>query len=175
MKAPTRRTLLAAGLVALLAVGGVIASGRLRPRPVAARGDPAVLAAIALGALERSETHALTAEQVSAVLPLLRVLRDTDPNDAEPSRALAQEIMSLLTPDQRAEVERLREEARRRQQERGGSGGPAGRGLGPPTGGSGAQGSAAGPGRRGVAGSRSRAEIRQRVLTRLITRLEQRK
>jgi len=161
-----KRTLLVAGAAVVLVAGALVAYGRFKPSSVAARADPAVAVAVALGALERSEGHALSADQVSAILPLLRVLRDTDPNDAEPSRALARAIMNLLTPEQRAEIERLREEARRRQQERGP--GPAAPGGAP----------GAGPGlfasQRTAVSSDRRAELRRRVLSRLITRLEQR-
>jgi hypothetical protein len=156
--------------VMLIGIAGIIMYGRMSPRPVAARPDPAVLVAAALTALGRSDTYRLTDEQRDAVLPLLRVLRDTDAADVEPSGALAQEIMNVLSPEQRAEVERMREEARRRQAERraaqGAPGGPQGDRPGP--GGSGA--TPGGPG-AGV-NTRARAQIRQRLLGRLIERLE---
>ena len=166
------RVLIVAG-VTLISIAGIIIYGRITPRPVAARPDPAVLIATAVTALERSDTYRLTDEQRDAVLPLLRVLRDTDAADAEPSRALAQEIMNVLSPEQRAEVERMREEARRRQQERRAAQGAPGdrQGDRPGPGGFGA--TPDGPGAGGV-NTRARAQIRQRLLGRLIERLETR-
>ncbi len=150
------RVLIAAGVI-LIGIAGVIIYGRITPRPVAPRPDPAVLVATALTALERSDAYRLSETQVAAILPLLRVLRDTDPAEVEPSRALAQEIIGMLSGDQRAEIERLRVEAQRRQQERRAAQGAPGsqRGARPGPGGFGAQ-------------------IRQRLLGRLIERLETR-
>jgi len=164
------RVVIVAGVI-LISIAGIIIYGRMSPRPVAARPDPAVLVATALTALERSDTHRLSEAQVSTILPLLRVLRDTDAADAEPSRALAQEIMNVLSPEQRAEVERMREEARRRQQERRAAQGAPGdrQGDRPGPGGFGA--TPDGPGAGGV-NTRARAQIRQRLLGRLIERLE---
>lgn len=154
--------LVIAGVILVLAAAGILAYSRPTPNPVAARADPAVMVANAVGVLMRSETHALTGEQIASILPLLRVLRDTDPNDMEVSRALAREISSMLTPEQRAEVERMREEARQRREAQGGQ---EQRRAGPrfnP------------PGDGGQAGARSRGEIRQRLLSRLLERLEDR-
>lgn len=148
-----RRVLIVVGLILVLAAGGVLAYARLRPRPVPARADPASAAAGAVGALLRSDTHRLSGEQIAAVLPLLRVLRDTDPNDAEASSALAEEITRVFTSEQRAELARLRDEARPRREERAAQGGGPG-----------------GPG--GTPGMRSRAELRRRLLDRLIRRME---
>lgn len=153
----SRRALVIAGVIIALAVIVIVAYSRPRPNPVTARADPAVMVANAVGILMRSETHALTGEQIASILPLLRVLRDTDPNDAEVSRALAREINSILTPEQRAEVERMRDEARQRREAQGGQ-------AGVPGGGS-----------RAPGGARPRGEIRQRLLSRLIERLEDRR
>lgn len=132
------RWVLAGAAAILIAIAGISIYGRMTPAPVAARGDPAVLVATALAALERSDDP-LTDEQRDAVLPLLRVLRDVDPAEVEPSRALAQAIMDALSSDQRAEIERLREEARARP---------------------------------GAPGGQARAAVRQRLLGRLVERLE---
>ena len=73
-----KRSLVIAGLVLVAAAGGILAYAEFRPRRRApARGDPAIASAISVAALLRSETHRLSAEQIAAVLPLLRVLRDT--------------------------------------------------------------------------------------------------
>lgn len=175
---PLKRPLVIAGILLLLAAGGVVAYTRLRPQPATARGDPALTVALAINTLERSGTYRLTDEQVAAVLPLLRVLRDADPNDVEASRALAQEIMRQLTPEQRAGLERIRETARQRRQEQGGQGprargGPGAGGFRP--GGPGGPGGVGPGGGPGPVGGRSRAEIRRRVLGRLIEVLEVRR
>lgn len=154
----------------LLIVLGVIAVGmagifsylRFRPQPAAARVDPAVMVASALSVLERSEEHGLTDEQVEDVLPLLRVLRDLDPAEAEPARVLARSIMEVLTPEQRAEIERRRARAQARRE-------PGG---GPPS-----RAQRVGPGPSGPqapGGVRVRGAARQRLLGRLIERLETR-
>ena len=191
-----KRPLIIAGLILVVAAGGVLAYAQFRPRRSGpARGDPAIAAAVAVGALLRNETHPLSSEQIAAVLPLLRVLRDTDPNDVEASRALGDEIMRIFTPEQRAELARLREQAQQRRAERraagggpgggqqrpGGGFGPSGPGslsgpggpgaLGGPGFGPGGPGIQAGPG--GNPGMRSRAELRRRLLDRLIRRLEE--
>lgn len=168
-----KRVLIISAVTVALAAAVIVAYSRPRPNPVAARADPAVMVANAVGVLMRSDTHALTGEQIASILPLLRVLRDTDPNDAEVSRALAREINSILTPGQRAEVERMREEARQRREESGSRRQRrAGPGFDPPgDGGPGVQPGGAG---RGAEGTRSRGEMRQRLIGRLIERLEDR-
>ncbi|MGH2399215.1 MAG: hypothetical protein ACRDF6_05165, partial [bacterium] len=113
---------------------------------------------------------------IASILPLLRVLRDTDPNDAEVSRALAREITGLFTAEQRAEVERMRSEGRERREGQGGAPGQQRRG-GPGVASSdeGPQARAPGGGPRGPGGMRPRGEMRQRLLSRLIERLEDRR
>lgn len=156
--------------VAAIAVFGAT---RLRPNPVTARADPAMMIANAIGILMRSEAHALTDDQVTRVLPLLRVLRDIDPNDADVSRALAREIQSQLTAEQRAEVERVREEARQRREAQGdGQGERRGSGFGPP--GEGGRIAAPGAGQPRAGAAAGRVQLRQRLLSRLIERLENR-
>lgn len=175
-----KRSLIVVLIIVLLA-GGAFAYTRLRPRAsTAQRADPALAIAVAIGALERSDEFQLTAKQTKVILPLLRVLRDTDPNEVEVSRALAEAIRRELTPDQLTELNRMRQEAgARRAQARGGQGqrqrvpgqvGPGGPGFGP-----GAAGVVpeAGSARTG-ANAAARAQIRQRLLSRLIERLEQR-
>jgi hypothetical protein len=97
-----RRTSIIAGTILLiLVVGGLAAYLRFRPSPLTEtqQGDPALMLAIALGALERSPdaTVRLRPEQVKRMLPYLRVLRDTGPSDVEASRALVDQVRSLLT------------------------------------------------------------------------------
>lgn len=162
-----KRPVIVAAIIVVLAAGGVLAYRQVRGRPVQAqRGDPALASATAIRFLERSD-YPLTVEQVRTVLPLMKVLRDTDPSDIEASRALAEQIRVVFTPAQRAELEQAREEALQRRQS--GEGrrsesdhprsargfGPSGRGQGGP-------------------GGFNRAEFRQRMLSRLIQQLESR-
>lgn len=164
-----KRSFVIAVVVVAIIAAGAYAYTQFQPGPVQAqRGDPAIAIATTIRVLERSEQYRLTQEQVKEILPLLKVLRDTDPNDAEASRALAEQVRATFTPAQRAEIERVRDEARRQRQstdpERSGPGRPgAGRGFGPP-------GGSQGGSDRGF----SRAEFRQRMLSRLIERLESR-
>jgi hypothetical protein len=162
-----KRPMIVAAIILVLAVGGVLAYRQFRGRPVQGqRADPAIAAASAIRVLERSE-HPLTTEQVKTVLPMMKVLRDTDPNDVEASRALAEQIRAAFTREQHAELEQAREEALERRQSREGRGpgtdrqrGP--RGFGPP-----------GRGQAGPGGF-NRAEFRERILSRLIQQLESR-
>ena len=164
-----RRAFIIAIVVVAVSAGGLLAYRQFGPRPAQAqRADPGVAVATAIRILERSEQHRLTEEQIRTVLPLLRVLRDTDLNDVEPSRALADEIRSTFTPAQLDEVARVREEAQRRRQSaeagRPGSDRPGGgQGFGAP-----------GGGPTGAGRGFSRAEFRKQILSRLIERLESR-
>jgi len=161
------RTLIMASVIVFLAVGGVLAYRQFVRQPVQAqRGDPALATVTAIRVLERSE-HPLTTEQVRTILPMMKVLRDTDPNDVEASGALAEQIRVVFTREQHAELEQAREEAFERRQSREGRGpgtdrqrGP--RGFGPP-----------GRGQGGPGGF-NRAEFRERILSRLIQQLESR-
>lgn len=113
-----RRTSIIAGMILLILVVGGLAAAylRFRPSPLTEtqQGDPALVLAIALGALDRSPDAnlRLSPEQVKRMLPYLRVLRDTDPSDVEPSRALVDQVRSLLTQEQLERIRTLREEAR---------------------------------------------------------------
>lgn len=155
-----RRGFIVAIVVVAVSAGVVLAYRQFGGRPAQAqRGDPAIAITAAIRVLERSEPYRLTGEQVKEILPLLKVLRDTDPNDVEAARALGEQIRATFTPAQRAEIERVREEARQRRQ----STEPGRPGPTRPGGGQGVT-------DRGT----SRAELRQRILSRLIERLESR-
>jgi len=167
-----RRRLVVSG--AVLAVLAVVLIGylRIRPAPAGQQPDVAVSLAFSLRVLLTDDPNvALTNEQVKAILPLLRVLRDTDPADEAASRALAEEIRNRLTPEQRAAIARMREDAQAQrplgQAPQFGPGGPSGPGgpgvLGRP----GAIAGAGGPGS-------TRADLRRQILTRLIERLQSR-
>jgi len=143
-------------LVAILVTGcsraGDGGADRLR------RGDPALRVALAIVALERSQEHRLTREQAGKILPLLKVLRDTRAEDREVAEAIADQVQGVLTPEQRAALQKLREEARERVRR------PGGPGPGPP--GRGQDGPGSDPARR--------AEFRQRALDRAIRIVEAR-
>ncbi len=150
--------LLLALLVAGCSRGGESSSGSpQRPGPAA---DPGVRAALAVVALERDPATALTAEQAAKILPWLRVLRDMRPDDVAAAQPIADEVFSVLTPEQRSALQRLQEENRARRSS------PGGQGAGPP----GARppgvgdGSAPDPARR--------AEFRRRLIERAIRLLE---
>lgn len=155
-----RRTALV--LLALLAFAGCSRGGAAPAQTQ--RGDPAVRVALAVLALERSGEQPLTPDQARQILPLLKVLRDTSPDDRQVSQAIADQILAILTPDQRAALERMREQAqeRLRQSRPGGSPGPGVGGPGP--GGPGPGGASPDPGRR--------AELRRRAIDRAIRVLE---
>ncbi|MGH2348853.1 MAG: hypothetical protein ACRDFT_05245 [bacterium] len=161
---------LVAGIAVLVVALGAFAYVKLRPGSVQAQQDPALQIALALTALERSESHQLTEEQIKTVLPLLRVLRDTDPSNTEVSRALVVSIRKVLTPEQLAALEQMRQEAQARRDQDGGPGvqrprrGPGGPGL-----------PGVGPGAADPqARNALRAQARQALLARLIRRLENR-
>lgn len=143
-------------LMALLAAGcsrgGEDSARRTR------RGDPAIQAAFAIVALERSEEQRLTREQAGKILPLLKVLRDMSAEDRDAAQAVADQIRGLLTPGQQAALRQMREETRERSRRPGGQGaGPLGRGQG---------GGGPDPARR--------AELRRRALDRAIQIVEAR-
>lgn len=181
-----RKVLIALGAILIVAAGALYYF-KFRPASAQAQPDPAIQISIALGALERSESHRLTTDQIQKILPLLRVLRDTHPGDVEASRSLAQAIRAELTSDQLAEIERLRTEAQARRDQgsdqqppprRRNPGGP-GPGFGPGPGGPtiigpgpGGPGGPAGPGvGPGGATPQSRAEVRARARQALLSRL----
>lgn len=165
-----KKILLVAGAIIVVLAAGVLVFLRFEQRPAQEQGDPAIAVAVAIGALERTPDHQLAKEQVNAILPLLRVLRDTDPGDAPASQALVEGIRTILAPEQIAAVRRMREEVRAGRQSaqasRRGNPGPGG-GFGP--------GGGPGPGSsRPPRGAASQTEIRQRALARLIQYLESR-
>src|SRR3989304_2755061 len=102
-------------LIALLSLAARRRGGATQTQ--AERGDPAVGAALAVMALERSGDQQLTGDQARQILPLLKVLRDTSPQDRQVTQAIADQIFAIFTPAPRAALDRLREQARDRLQE----------------------------------------------------------
>lgn len=81
------------------------------------RGDPAVATAQALVALQRApglDAVRLTTQQIDTIIPLLRVLRDSDPNDREAVAAVVRDIRAVLTAEQIRALEGLRDRALQR-------------------------------------------------------------
>src|SRR3989304_8024065 len=116
-------------LIALLSLAACSRGGATQAQPE--RGDPAVGAALAVMALERSGDQQLTGDQARQILPLLKV-RDTSPEDRQVTQAIADQIFAIFTPAQRAALDRLREQARDRLQEPATCAGPPAPGAGGP-------------------------------------------
>lgn len=146
-------------LVLLAIVSLAACSGGAAQTP-SDRGDPALRVAVAVLALQRSGDQELTADQIKQILPLLKVLRDTSPDDHPAVQAIADQIVTLFTPAQRAALDRLRAQGPPQVQQRS-PGNPAG--PRPGVGGAGS-GSTPDPTRR--------AEFRRRALDRAIRLLE---
>ncbi len=147
-----KRTWVAPGIILVaLALAGAVYFWLL-PTLAPQQSDLAIALAASLRALDRYPELALTPEQVKRIVPLLRVLRDTDPGDLGVTRALVEEIHNLLTPEQRAVSARIQEEVlRSRRTARGRSGRL-----------------------RGSLRQGDRNELRHKVLTRLIQQLQTR-
>ena len=158
MMRPHAAAVLLALLLAGCSGGGAPAGQQPQAQsPQGSAADPGIRVALAVVALERDPEHALTAEQAAKLLPWLRVMRDMRPDDREAAQTIADEAFAILTADQRAALERRREEARERSGQPGGQGarrGPGGPG-GPPD-----------PSRR--------VEFRRRIFDRAIRVLETR-
>ena len=144
--------------IALLSLAACSRGATTQPQP----GDPALRAALAVMALERSGDQQLTGDQTRQILPLLKVLRDSSPEDRQVTQAIADQIFAIFTPAQRAALDRLREQARDRLQRRRPGAGPPAPGVGGP-----------GPGGLNPDPAR-RAEVRRRTLERAIRLLESR-
>src|SRR3989304_7663523 len=95
-------------LIALLPLAACRRGGATQTQPE--RGDPAVGAALAVIALERSVDQQLTGDQARQILSLLKGLRDTSPEDRQVTQAIADQIFVIFTPAQRAALDRLREQ-----------------------------------------------------------------
>ncbi len=74
----------------VIALLSLAACGRGGPAQTRSQGgDPALRAALAVIALERSGDQQLTGDQTRQILPLLKVLRDTSPEDRRVAQAIA--------------------------------------------------------------------------------------
>ncbi len=152
-KAPRQAALVLVAVASLAACRGGAA------QTPSERGDPALRVAIAVLALQRSGDQQLTADQIKQILPFLKVLRDTSPDDRPAVQAIADQIVTLFTPVQRAALDRLRAQGPPQFQQRN----PAGS-VRPGVGRAGPSGSTPDPARR--------AEFRRRAIERAIRVLE---
>ncbi len=147
-----KRTWVVPGIIVVaLALAGAVYFWFL-PTLAPQQSDLAIALAASLRALDRHPEFALTPEQVKRIVPLLQVLRDTDPGDVGVTRSLVEEIRNLLTPEQRAESARIQEEVLRLRRSARGRVGKL----------------------RGSLRQGDRHELRQKVLTRLIQQLQTR-
>jgi len=154
-----RRWWLWAVAAAVLCAIVLMVSFRVRHAGVA--GDPS-FRVMAVAALARNGAqHPLTKDQIRAIVPLLKSLKDLAPDEREATQAVVGEILNTLTPEQRAELRARRALALGGRSARPGSGGP-GFGGGRLTGG----GDGSGP--------PTRLQVRARILDRTIEVLEER-
>ncbi len=168
-----RRTRVWIGLAAVLVglVGGGVYVARSRPaaespqQPQRAR-DPGFGVILAIRTLERSAETRLSPEQIAAILPFLKALKDVPPTDPA-GEIIAGAVRKTLTPAQQAALE----DARRQVQSRRRSGGVQA-GSGGDDGGSGAP--AGGPRAPAEISDEQRTQLRARTFERMIRYLERR-
>lgn len=147
----------AAACVLVLAFG-------LRGRQVRPPADPAFRALAVVTLARDGAQHPLTRDQIRAIAPLLRSLRDIAPDEREAAQAVVREILNTLTSEQRAELRNRRPFFAG---PRAGQPGPNGSGLG-------------GGGRRfpdgggGGVAPQDRLQMRARLIDRAVSFLEER-
>ncbi len=162
-----RRWVWAAAVAVVL---GIVMIVGLRGRQARVAGDPAFRALAVVALARDGAQHPLTKDQIKAIVPLLRSLKDLAPDERAAARAVVNEILGTLTADQRAELRAQRsffQQGRRRPQP--GQGGPGIAGGG----GGGRGGAAGGPGGDG-SGPPDRLQLRARLIDRAVAILEQR-
>jgi hypothetical protein len=134
----------------------------LRVRQMRVAGDPSFRALAVVALARDGAQHPLSKDQIRAIVPLLRSLKDLAPDERPATQAVVSEILNTLTPDQRAELRTRRALALGRRSSRSGSGGSGLSGGRVP--GSGVDGS----------GPADRLQVRARMLDRAIAVLEER-
>jgi hypothetical protein len=169
-----RAWIAAAALIAVLAGGGLY-YGRGRPEAAPQRaGDPGLAVVLAIGVLERDPQTRLTKDQITAILPLVKVLKDVPATD-EAGSIIARAVRDRFSAEQRAALDA----ARRRLQDRRAQGAPGAVADGAGT----RQGVGGGPGGRGMPGvgpagaaisDEQRAQVRTRAFEKMIDHLERR-
>ena len=101
-----RRWWVWAAAVAVVCV--IVLAFGIRERRARPAGDPAFRALAVVALARDGAEHPLTKDQIRAIIPLLRSLKDFAPDEREATRAVAREIMNRLTPEQRAELRNQR-------------------------------------------------------------------
>lgn len=140
------RTIGAAAVLVVLAATSGCAS---RTSSTARQVDPAVRAAVAVLALERTRLP-VTKEQATQMLPLFRALRGTEATDQPAVGALVRQIDRILTDAQHGELRRLRSQRPPDARDAPGGVPGSGGGFGPGGGGTPGTGPGALPGGRAV-------------------------
>jgi hypothetical protein len=133
----------------------------LRVRQTRVAGDPSYRALAVVALARDGAQHPLSKDQIRAIVPLLRSLKDLAPDERQATQAVVGEILNTLTPEQRAELRARRAVALGRRSSRPGSGGPGLAGGRFPGGGDGS-------------GQPNRLQARARMLDRAIAVLEER-
>ncbi|MDQ7841479.1 MAG: hypothetical protein RDU83_10700 [bacterium] len=128
---------------AIVLAGGGFYYARTRAQAPPQGRDPAVGLLAGIRMLERDPATQLTKEQIAAVLPLIKALKDIPVSDTEQVRAVVRTVSEAFTPAQRAALDEMR---RRIQAGRRPGGPAAGPGGGPGTGPGGGFGGAQGQG-----------------------------
>jgi len=100
--------------------------------------DPAFGLLAGIRMLERDPATQLTQEQISAVLPLIKALKDIPVSDTEQVRAVVRTISEAFTPTQRAALDEMRRRIQAGRRPGGPAAGDRGFGSGFPGGGPGA-------------------------------------
>jgi uncharacterized membrane protein YgcG len=134
----------------------------LRVRQARVAGDPSFRTVAVVALARDGAQHPLSKEQIRAIVPLLRSLKDLAPDERQATQAVVSEILNTLTPEQRAELRTRRALALGRRTSRPGSGGQGFGGGGFTRGGG------------NGAGSPNRLQARTRMLDRAIAVLEER-
>lgn len=105
----------AAVAVGLIGGGVYYVYGRSRPAAEPPRPrDPGFLLILSIRTLEQNPDTRLSREQIAAILPFIKALKDIPLSDAEAAFVIARHVRRTFTEEQRAALE----EARRRFQER---------------------------------------------------------
>jgi len=167
-----RRRWLWIGLAVLMAlVGGGVYVTRSRPaaqrQPQTQRPrDPGFGVILAIRTLERSAETRLSPEQIAAILPFVKALKDVPTTD-QAGEIIAGAVRKTFTPAQRTALEEARQQFQSRQRTGGVQAGSAG-----DDGGSGAP--AGAPRAPSEISDEQRAQLRARAFERMIRYLERR-
>lgn len=91
-------------VAAVAVICAIVLAVGVRGRQARLARDPAFRALAVVALARDGAQHPLTKEQIRAIVPLLRSLKDLAPDEQEAARAVVREILNTLTPEQRAEL-----------------------------------------------------------------------